>query len=155
MKTTLPSIELFNGSLVEIRYVRPLFASMVHITDSNKAMMCLKSVIDTHKVDFKEHFYVILMTQSNRVLGISQIAVGGASTVSVNLKEIIQLSLLTNCHAVILAHNHPSGTLIPSINDIEITEKIKKALSLIDVVLLDHLVFTSEGYTSFADNDRL
>jgi len=155
MKPNLPTAVILSSSLIELRYVRPLFNSMVHITDSRSAMKCLEQVIDKYKVDLKEHFYVLMLTNSNRLLGISIIAIGGASTVSVNIREIVQLALVSNCQGVIVAHNHPSGQLIPSISDVEITEKIKEALLCIDVSLLDHLVFTSEGYTSFADNGRL
>ena len=55
----------------------------------------------------------------------------------------------------ILAHSHPSGSLTPSISDIELTEKIKEAGKLLDIVVLDHLIVTSENYYSFADEELI
>lgn len=67
------------------------------------------------------------------------------------MKLILQGALLTNATWVILAHNHPSGNLKPTEPDKFITEKIKKALTVMDLNLLDHLIVTMESYFSFAD----
>ncbi|HAE14207.1 MAG: hypothetical protein H6546_04260 [Chitinophagales bacterium] len=66
-----------------------------------------------------------------------------------------QLALKTHSQAIIVAHNHPSGTLRPSENDLKLTQKLKQVGDLIDVRLLDHIIITSESYYSFADEGTL
>lgn len=155
MKPNLPTTQILSSSVIKIHYKRPLFDSMIHITRSSDAMGVLRKYADADSVDLKEHFYVLMLSNANRLLGISLISIGGTAGVCVGVKEILQLALLTNSTGVIVAHNHPSGILMPSQSDCEMTEKIKKGLSLVDIRLLDHLVFTSDGYTSFADNGYL
>lgn len=155
MKPKNLTTEVLSSSVIKIHYKRPFFDSMIHITRSLDAMEVLRKYVDTNSVDLKEHFYVLTLSSANRLLGISLISIGGTAGVCVGVKEILQLALLTNSTAVIIAHNHPSGILIPSQSDRKMTEKIKEGLSLVDVSLLDHIVVTSEGYTSFADNGYL
>ena len=69
-----------------------------------------------------------------------------------NVKEIYQLALLSNASAVVVAHNHPSGKLKPSTADKDLTQKLKEAFKLLDITLLDHLILTSEGFSSFSDS---
>ena len=71
----------------------------------------------------------------------------------VNIKEICQLALLGHAMQIIIAHNHPSGTLTPSQADRKLTDKLKNTLNLLDIELLDHLIITSESYISFVDNN--
>jgi len=155
MKIQLLSTAVFSSSEIEIHYKRPLYASMKHIGKATDAEEVLREFSDANRIDLKECFWVLLLSHSNRLLGISLISVGTTSGVLVGIKEIFQLSLLTNASNVIIAHNHPSGTLKPSSKDIEITEKIKHGLSLLDINLLDHIIITSESFTSFANQDLL
>ncbi len=155
MKTQLLSTAVFSSSEIQIHYKRPLYASMKHISRADDAEEVLREFSDANLIDLKECFWVLLLSNSNRLLGISLISVGATSGVLVGIKEIFQLSLLTNTSNVIICHNHPSGTLKPSPKDIEITKKIKHGLSLLDVTLLDHIIITSEGFTSFANQDLL
>lgn len=155
MKTQLLSTAVFSSSEIEIHYKRPLYASMKHISRADDAEQVLREFSDANRIDLKEYFWVLLLSYSNRLLGISLISIGTTNGVMVGIKEIFQLSLLTNASNVIIAHNHPSGILKPSSKDIEVTKKIKHGLSLLDVNLLDHIVVTSEGFTSFANEDLL
>jgi len=103
------------------------------------------------KIGFKEMFYVHLLNHANYCLGVSQIGLGSTSGVVVNYKEIFQLAIKTNATGIILSHNHPSGNCKPSDADISITQKLKVASEYMDLKLLDHLILTSEGYLSLAD----
>lgn len=154
MKSELSTM-LVGGSKVELHYKRPLFTSMDHITCAEDADTVLREVINLDTLDVKEHFWVVLLTHANRVLGIAMVSTGTVNAVIVNTKEIFQLALITHASKVILAHNHPSGTLMPSKTDHKITDRIKKGLDLLEVELLDHLVIVSEGYTSFVENGYL
>jgi len=155
MKTNAISLEFMNPYEVEIHYKRPLFSSMQKVASSLEANTILRNYIDTNVLDVKEFFWIILLSRANKVLGISTITIGNTSGVTVNYREIIQLTLLSNASHIIVAHNHPSGKLAPSENDKRITEKLQEGLNLFDIKLLDHLILTSEAYYSFADEGNL
>ena len=155
MKTHLPSTVVFSSSEIEIHYKRPLYSSMKSISCADDANDALREFVNPNQLDLKECFWVLLLSRANSLLGISLISVGGVSSVMVNVKEIFQLSLLTNASYVIIAHNHPSGKLKASAQDIVITEKIRHGLSLLEVTLIDHLIITSESFVSMANEGIL
>lgn len=141
---------------VQIYYKRPLYGTLKKISSSEDAEKILRDFIDEDRIDLKEFFWVMMLTNANHVLGISEIGVGCTTGVMVNYKEICQLALL--CHAsavVIVAHNHPSGKLEASKQDKLTTHKLKNILEVLEITLLDHLILTSEGYFSFCDNNLL
>ncbi len=140
---------------VQIHYKRPLFNKNKKITSSEDAEKILREFVDANRIDHKEFFWVILLTNANQVIGISEIGVGTTKGVMVNTKEICQLALLTNTVGILVAHNHPSGKLIPSESDLRMTENFKKIFKLLDINLLDHIIISSEGYYSFTDNNDL
>ena len=74
---------------------------------------------------------------------------------SVDVRVILQAALLTNSVALVLAHNHPSGNLRPSRQDMEITKQVKEAAKLIRITVIDHLILTDAGYYSFSDEGQL
>ena len=151
MKTNLPSHDLMRPYEVQLHYKRPIFSSMKSISNAKDANTILKQFINLNQIDVKEFFWVILLNYANKVLGISEISIGSSSAVTVDVKEICQLALLTSSLAVAVVHNHPSGKLKPSEADKRITKKIKKVLDLFGISLLDHLIITSEAFLSFAD----
>lgn len=142
-------------SEIEVYYKRPLFSKMKHIKRSDDAYEIIMQSINSERIDLKEFFWVVLLSHSNRLIGISEIASGTPKGVAINIIEIFQLILKTNAMAFIVIHNHPSGNLNPSSTDKQITEKIVEISKLFDVNLLDHLIITSEGYYSFCDNHIL
>ena len=68
---------------------------------------------------------------------------------------IMQAAILGNASGIILAHNHPSGNAKPSLQDDQITQKIREISQLIGITLLDHLIITDESYYSYADEGRI
>jgi DNA repair protein RadC len=140
---------------VMIQYKRPLFDTLKRISSSETAVTILKEFLGDQSLDYKEFFWVMLLSNANQVLGISTIGVGSTRAVGVNIREILQLALLSNATGVVVAHNHTGGTLHPSEADKECTLKIKGALHLVDITLLDHLILTTEGYYSFSDEKEL
>lgn len=155
VKPLTESEVLFQIREVEIVYQSKKLTSMPQVKTSNDIYLILKEVFDKRKLDYKEEFYVVLLNRANFVLGVSRIGVGSTSGVSVNLKEVFQLVLKANASTVILSHNHPSGNLIPSDADLNLTQRIKKGCELLDIQLLDHLIVTSESYYSIADEGLL
>jgi DNA repair protein RadC len=139
---------------IQIHYARPPLSSMYQILCIQDAEQLFRSFIDTARIDLKEFFWVMLLTHSHHVLGISEIAVGDTGEVAIPKKEIFQLCLAAHSSAVILCHNHPSGSLNPSPADIALTKDLVSFGELVDVKILDHLILTSEDYYSLAEHSN-
>jgi DNA repair protein RadC len=103
----------------------------------------------------KEHFWLISLTSANRVLSVSEISIGTINATCVNIREVFQIALKTNAYALIMVHNHPSGTTECSKSDIEITKRLKQGCKQLGLVLLDHLIITSETFISMATEGKL
>ena len=111
---------------------------------------------DQDSIEHIEEFKLMLMTRSNKVLGIASISKGGISGTLTDVRIILQLAIKSNASGIIVCHNHPSGNLNPSESDTKITQKIKESGNIMDIQLLDHLIITAENsYYSFADNGLL
>src|ERR1035438_8616297 len=91
-------------------------------------------------IEYVEEFYIILLNKANKVLGISKISEGSMSSCLVDPKRVYQVALKSNAASLILSHNHPSGSLLPSESDQKITRKIKEAGMLLEINVLDHLI---------------
>jgi DNA repair protein RadC len=102
-----------------------------------------------------ECFYAMYLNRANKVLSIMLISEGGTSGTVTDIKKIIAPAILQNASSVIISHNHPSGNLQPSSADTAITDKIKNALKLFDITLLDHIILSDESYFSMADENIL
>ena len=108
---------------------------------------------DLDSIEHVEEFKLMLLTRSNKVLGIASISKGGINGTVTDVRIILQYAIKANASGIIICHNHPSGNLQPSESDQAITRKIKDSGLLMDVQLLDHLIITAEdNYYSFADN---
>ena len=100
-----------------------------------------------------EEFWVVYLNNSNSVLHTAKIAQGGMTATTVDQRIIFRTALEKHAVSIILCHNHPSGNLKPSTADIKLTEKIKNAGNLIDIKVLDHIIFADDKFYSFA-NER-
>jgi len=98
-----------------------------------------------------EEFWVLFLNNSNTVISKAQLSKGGIGGTTVDVRLIFKLAFEKFATALILCHNHPSGSLIPSDADKQITRKIKEAGSKLDVKVLDHLIITESKYYSFVD----
>lgn len=102
-----------------------------------------------------EVFALLLLDNRHAVLRYVELFRGTIDGASVHPREVVKLVLATNAAAVILAHNHPSGIAEPSQSDIRITQRLKDALGLIDVRVLDHLIIGQGPGTSLAERGLL
>lgn len=102
-----------------------------------------------------EEFWVMYLNNSNKILQKSQLSKGSITGTLVDVRILMKQSLELGAVGLILAHNHPSGTLKPSSADKQITKKIKRASESLDIKVLDHLIVTQKDYFSFADNQLL
>ncbi len=108
---------------------------------------------NTDTIGFQETFKVLLLNNANKIKGVYQLSTGSLTGTVIDMRILFAVIIKTLSVNVILAHNHPSGQLLPSEADKKLTQKIKGAAQFFDVNVLDHLIITPSGnYYSFADN---
>ncbi len=125
------------------------------VNNSNDSAEILLNSWSKNTLELQEEFKILLLNRANMALGVYSMSKGGISGTVVDVKLVFAVALKCNASSIIVAHNHPSGNLNPSIADKNITLKIKKAGQFLDIELLDHLIITKEDYFSFADNGLL
>lgn len=102
-----------------------------------------------------EEFWIILLNTANRVIGKHKLSKGGRAGTVVDVKILFEEVLSYKATSVILTHNHPSGNLRPSDQDRVLTKRISEAGKLLDIKILDHLIFSDTTYYSFSDEGEL
>lgn len=102
-----------------------------------------------------EEFWIILLNRSNTIIDKLRISQGGIAGTVTDVRIILKHALDRMACGIILCHNHPSGSQRPSEADNEITHKIKQAGRIMDINLLDHIIVTTSGYYSYADDGTL
>jgi len=102
-----------------------------------------------------EEFWILYLNNSNKVMTMHQLSKGGMTGTLVDVRLVLRKALETAAVSIILAHNHPSGSLRPSQADKDITAKLKTAAASLDIKVLDHLIITENAYFSFADEGLL
>jgi len=122
------------------------------IVSSKDAYDCIYSTMEDLNY---EVFKILILNRNNRVTKIIEISTGGISGTVVDPKVIFKKALDANASSIILTHNHPSGNLIPSQADREVTKKIIAAGEMLDIKVLDHLIISDSGYYSFRDEGLL
>lgn len=124
----------------------------IKVTNSQILYNLILKHWDLDLIEFQEEVKIVLLNRANIVLGIYEMSKGGTSGTVVDIKIILGIALKCNASSIVIAHNHPSGSLEPSEPDKSITKKLKEACKLLDLNLLDHLIITRQGYYSFSDN---
>ncbi len=122
------------------------------IKNSKDAYAVLINSWDNNTIELQEEFKILLLNNANEVLGTQNLSKGGTTGTYVDVKLLFAIALKACANGVILAHNHPSGNLEPSVSDIKLTKKIKESCKLLDINLLDHLIITKDGFYSLADH---
>ena len=102
-----------------------------------------------------EEFWVLYLNNSNKILAKTQMSKGGMTSTIVDVRIVMKQALEHSATAIILVHNHPSGTLLPSTADTQLTQKFKLAAESLDIKVLDHIIVTEKDYFSFADESLL
>jgi len=102
-----------------------------------------------------EEFWVINLNVANKIINKNVIGEGGLTQATVDVRRIFKLALENNAASIILCHNHPSGNILPSDNDIELTRKIKSGGETLNIKVLDHIIVGEEKYYSFADEGKM
>ena len=102
-----------------------------------------------------EEFWILYLNNSNKILQKQQLSKGGITGTLVDVRLVLKQALEVGATALILCHNHPSGTLKASQADIDITKKLKAAALSLDIKVLDHIIVTEKAYFSFTDENIL
>lgn len=141
---------------IEVTYARKE-VSPTAIIDIAHAGMIVSDVFKKSKcqLEYKEYFFIILVNRANKVIGYHKLSEGGLSGTIADIKLAFAIALKSLASAMILAHNHPSGTLLPSQADIDLTNQFAEAGKILNLKILDHIIITSEGYFSFAAKHML
>jgi DNA repair protein RadC len=129
---TLADRPLITGSRAAFELLHPVVADLPH-----------------------EEFWLLLLDRGNRLLERCRVSQGGMHGTVADPKLIFREALDRRASSVILCHNHPSGQLRPSAEDITLTRKLVEGGRLLDIVVQDHLIVTATDYYSFADNGQL
>ncbi len=137
-------------SEIKVSYSTPK-NDKIKISNSDDSYKIILACWSKHTIELQEEFKILLLNNSNKVLGIHSCSKGSVTGTIVDAKLIFSVAIKCNASAIILAHNHPSGSLEPSQSDKRLTNKLKKAGDYLDVKVLDHLIITRDGYFSFAD----
>jgi len=144
---------------ITISEVRLVYRTKVKASDrlqvktSKDAFDIFMESWDLDSIEHIEEFKLMLLTRSNKVLGIASISKGGINGTVTDVRIVLQYAIKSNSSGLILCHNHPSGNLQTSESDLAITRKVNESCKLMDIQLLDHLIIAAEGsYYSFADN---
>jgi len=127
------------------------------ITSSETAYKHIRDIIDKEKIDIfvKEYFYVIGVNNANITNGYMKISEGGINQTIVEVRHIAKFLINNNCTGCILFHNHPTGNKQKSQADLKVTNKIKDAIGLFDIEIIDHLIIAGDDYLSFKDEGFL
>ena len=99
-----------------------------------------------------ESFFVLFLNASNYITGYVKISQGGMTETTVDIRLIIKYAINYLCISIIIVHNHPSGSIEASEADIRFTKRLRNALKLFQIELLDHIILTEDDYLSFAYN---
>src|SRR5688572_24701677 len=122
------------------------------ITSSNSVFEYVQPIIGDLP---HEEFWILYLNNSNKIIKSAQLSKGGITGTIVDVRLAFKEALQLGAVGIILAHNHPSGTLKPSQADIQLTKKLKMAGESLDIKVLDHLIVTEKAYFSFADENML
>lgn len=102
-----------------------------------------------------EEFYVIMLNRANHFIGKQQISKGGITGTVADSRLIFKSAIESMATGIILCHNHPSGNLKPSNEDVRLTKRLIESGKLLEIPVLDHLIITDDGYYSFSDDGNL
>ena len=130
-----------------------LTSSNETISNSASAYQVFKQLFNPNTISYQEECMVIYLNHASRIIGAQKLSRGGINATIVDIRIILATALKSLSTAIIIAHNHPSGKLVPSDGDKNMTKQLGEACKLMELTLLDHLIISPDsGYLSFADD---
>ena len=143
-------LKLFQA--VSTRYAKERLPKTITLDSSHAAVAFLQEKIGGEK---KEHFYMLALDSKNHLLKMGNISIGTLNASLVHPREVFKEAIQTSAAKVIIAHNHPSGDPEPSEGDETITQKLVEAGKILEIEVADHIIVTSDSYTSFKEQKLL
>ena len=135
-----------------------IVSEMKRVADSPGAvhniLLSIRNKFNVEEQD-KEHFYCLGLNRKNVCQFIDLVSIGTVSETIVHPREIFRLAIIKSCSTIIIAHNHPSGCTIPSIEDIHVTKRLKEGGELLGITLTDHIIFSESQYYSFKEEEHI
>ena len=137
---------------LSITYNKKLFSDIT-IKNSNTTELLIKEIYKqtSSEIELKEYFFIILLNRANEVIGYHKISEGGICATLVDIRIAFAIALKSLAVGMILTHNHPSGNIKPSEQDIKLTKDFRKAGDLLDIKVFDHIIITANSYCSLLD----
>lgn len=127
------------------------------IATAQDAVDVLKSIrlnMDPLEID-KEYLYVISLKRNNKIKFIDIVSIGSLTGTVAEPREIFRRAIIHAANSVLIIHNHPSGSISPSTQDVKLTNKIKSCAGILGIELTDSIIFSEEGFYSFANEGFL
>jgi len=123
------------------------------LNNSAQAQPLIKSLIEMYGQADREQLCVLMLNAKNEIIGLNIVSTGDVSSATVTPRELLKPAILTNSSALILCHNHPSGDVSPSPEDLAATKRIVHASKIMGIVVHEHLIISmfDDQYFSFAD----
>ena len=144
-------ISIFRITLVKDK--RVVFEKC-RLVSSQQSQPLIKKLIESQGQPDREQFCVILLNAKNEIIGLNIVSTGNLSSAPVHPREVLKPAILCNASAMILCHNHPSGDLSPSPEDVAITARIVQASEIMGIQVHEHLIISMQDdtYYSLADH---
>lgn len=162
MKHYKPTPEIVLGNTptidvpeLQVSYTRKNRKDFGKIGTSKDAAEFVRNSFNSGEVELQEQFIVLYLSQSNHIIGYYKHSKGAINATIADIRVILATALKSLAVSMVIAHNHPSGNLKPSIPDETLTRKIKEGAAIMDIKLIDHVIVTADGYYSFADSGLL
>lgn len=128
--------------------------------NTNDELVVIKNSTDVHRLvkdelvnSDREMMLSIMLTGGNHLIGVETVYVGSIDRIPISPKDIFKSAILANACSIILCHNHPSGELTPSKEDIDVTKSLAEAGELMGIKVLDHIIVSGQGYKSLKDDN--
>ena len=123
-------------------------SEIISISDSSAAYELVKEELVSSD---REMFLSIMLTIKNHLIGVETVSIGSIHATIITARDVFKSAILANAVSIVLCHNHPSGDLSPSNNDMDLTKNLVKAGDLLGIKVLDHLIVSNQGYRSLRD----
>lgn len=141
---------------LSITYNKKLFSN-TSINNSNTTERLIREIYEqtSSEIELKEYFFIILLNRANEVIGYHKLSEGGICATLVDIRIAFATALKSLAVGMIMVHNHPSGNIKPSEQDLKLTRDFKAAGELLEVKVIDHIILTSDSYYSFIDEGKM
>lgn len=140
---------------IKMMYVSDCTTATERIIGNSDTAEMFRQTFAPGEIEMQEYFKVMFLNKSNHIIGIQTVAMGGTDTTAVDARIIFGGALTAKATSIVLCHNHPSGSLKPSIHDDNLTRKLYDGAKLLDMRVLDHIIITKSGYFSYLDEGKL